>query len=259
MKDNMCWASPLEDCEGPLTNEHPYSQAMIPAEGFLVTGFSVTGFSETPRRMTKDDLGSLMLCEKHNNALSPVDQAMCKFKNQLRNVYRNMNISLRGDGGFYKGAPPKNFDGNKIELWFVKVAIGMIYQHFMNTKDSNYPPPIEFLNWLYKKEPIPEPQGLYMDIKDFEKPQGSRARSFSLRMVSDLNHVGRLAGFYCIFEGFNFLLWLSSTPPEDSIWKKNGNSISKFQNIDLMRHPKMINFNVGVKKVDSLHFNWKTV
>src|SRR5688572_20977335 len=74
-----CYAAPLQDCDGrPPTREHYISKNLLERFG---NGFFVAGLPwlDSPRALGVNALVGRVLCERHNNALSPLDAIIGKF------------------------------------------------------------------------------------------------------------------------------------------------------------------------------------
>jgi hypothetical protein len=78
---NRCYATVLDDCGGGMSREHYISRSLLE----IFTGHTpiVTGFpwqrAGEQLRTTAANLATNVLCETHNNALSPLDERAGEF------------------------------------------------------------------------------------------------------------------------------------------------------------------------------------
>ena len=89
-----------------MSKEHLVSKALFPDEKVWVSGFSWCGSEE--RCIGINALQRSVLCAKHNNALSPVDEA-----------------GVHAIGAFAVGTASKTVNGPLFERWLLKTAINL--------------------------------------------------------------------------------------------------------------------------------------
>lgn len=116
-----CWAKVLGDCAGGMTGEHTISKSQF--EGTMI---SVRGFSwcrDEPRKVGIGSLVANVLCQRHNNDLSPSDEAAEAMMRALK------TIADRGDA-LRAGAPKPSplifrISGDNLERWLLKTTINL--------------------------------------------------------------------------------------------------------------------------------------
>lgn len=109
-----CYAAPLRDCDGKtLTREHYISKKLLLRIGktFTVDGLPMN--TEGPRKTGEASLGTKVLCQRHNGALSRFDDEIVKLYDILEMVQRGEN------------AGEHTLTGDCLELWALKVLVGM--------------------------------------------------------------------------------------------------------------------------------------
>jgi hypothetical protein len=112
-----CWAQSYSECEGKISREHLLSAGIFEQKEIYVQGFDWCMGEE--KRISVASLTSKILCSKHNNALSDVDQAGIDavriFESTLPPSMRTMKSSNA----------PKYVDGYNFERWLLKTAINL--------------------------------------------------------------------------------------------------------------------------------------
>lgn len=103
---NKCWANYRGDCGRGMSKEHLVSKALLPEEKVWVSGFSWCRSEE--RCIGINALQRRVLCAKHNNALSPADEA-----------------GVHAISAFAEGTAEKAVDGPLLERWLLKTAINL--------------------------------------------------------------------------------------------------------------------------------------
>lgn len=118
-----CYLSFTNNCSPDLSGEHYMSKSVLKIIGNKI---AIGGAPWLPRGTTKEiginSLTSNILCVRHNSALSKLDAEAGNF---FKTVLKNMsNLST-------KSISRKNFfaliSGEAIEMWMLKVAIGLFY------------------------------------------------------------------------------------------------------------------------------------
>ena len=107
----QCWASILGNCEGPLTGEHLVTQAHL---GPTVEVCGLHWCMNELKTVGSAGLTCKCLCRHHNNALSPIDQELMKFRGAI-------------EGTFQKRPPNSPFfwyqvDGLRLGRWVAKTV-----------------------------------------------------------------------------------------------------------------------------------------
>ena len=108
---NRCWASALADCDGPITAEHPISQAIFDRDMLTVRG---PVWPADGHDLPLATLAGQSLCEHHNGLLSPDDAAVGQFARTLRQLNAP---DLQGS---------VEVSGWALERWCLKALVGIV-------------------------------------------------------------------------------------------------------------------------------------
>src|SRR5687768_2006559 len=112
-----CYANETADCDARITREHYISENVLKC--LNVTEVVGAAWQPDPEQLgpaSPASLTSRMLCERHNNALSPLDDAGGEFVQAL----------LRFDHALRDGEPPVQLEevvlnGADVERWMLKI------------------------------------------------------------------------------------------------------------------------------------------
>lgn len=157
-----CYAASTNDCDSRLTLEHPLSKSILKAIGDGTTVKASNTYwqqgAPTPTRLPVTTMGSKMLCDRHNTALSKIDGTALKV---YRTLERFQLAQLR------RPDPHGNeFDlvsGEHFERWMLKALWGM------TTGAKNAPASMHdqreqkmFMQYLFRDGLLPRAWGLYI-------------------------------------------------------------------------------------------------
>jgi hypothetical protein len=160
-----CYASSAEDCSQKLSNEHWLSANILTSAGdgrpVLVSGMPWQAGAH--HQLGARSLGSNMLCERHNGALSSLDVVA----GEVFRVLRRYQAALAEDMDPH-GHEFALFPGDLLERWTIKlfwggVAAGTLghagapIMSLRSTVDLKW-----MADVLFRGEPLPEGWGLYM-------------------------------------------------------------------------------------------------
>ncbi|MBC9875974.1 hypothetical protein G8O24_01265 [Bradyrhizobium sp. INPA01-394B] len=117
-----CYLNGTNDCSEKISAEHYFSKNLLEflAEdggGITMSGMPFLKPGEQ-RRLAVDNLVANILCKRHNEALSPLDQEAGAF-------FRGLKDTL--SGGKRRNPHIRLFDGTAIEAWMLKVACGVYF------------------------------------------------------------------------------------------------------------------------------------
>lgn len=125
---SRCWANCRSDCDRNLSKEHLISKSLFPEKIIYVSGFDWCQSEE--KYIGINALQRSFLCGKHNNDLSPTDQAAkCAIT------------------AFETGASIHPLNGVLLERWLVKTAINLSIDtnlhigYGMNQSKKGWPSP----------------------------------------------------------------------------------------------------------------------
>lgn len=103
---SKCWASYREDCDRGMSAEHLLSKALFADQKLYASGFDWCATAE--RRIGINALRRRFLCAKHNNDLSPADEA-----------------GVQAVSAFATGTTENALRGPLLERWLLKTAINL--------------------------------------------------------------------------------------------------------------------------------------
>src|SRR5690349_5685627 len=81
-----CWAHTLGNCSDAMSREH------VVSDSILLDMVTVKGFSwckDSPKSISAANFTSKILCERHNNELSPSDGEIKNFVVTFRSYFEN--------------------------------------------------------------------------------------------------------------------------------------------------------------------------
>jgi hypothetical protein len=161
-QSSKCYASLLGDCDGKITKEHFISASLLKHlhndPEFSISGFMRPGidaiYSKTPLSMS-----AKMLCKKHNEDLSELDNEILKISRISADAWAHSSKGL---------ALHCNVRGDFLERWVLKVTIGQAISGNAAKNDipvKMFQPSVNWLNILFGKTTMPERLGLYFAPK----------------------------------------------------------------------------------------------
>jgi hypothetical protein len=117
-----CWAEKLGGCADKVSREHIVSAGIFPEEMIYVKGFPWC--PDELKRIGVSSFTKKVLCQRHNNALSPIDEAaigamkVFREEKQINNVREKLKPIRWTVKRFY-------IDGRGLERWFLKTLINV--------------------------------------------------------------------------------------------------------------------------------------
>jgi hypothetical protein len=126
-----CLAAPLEDCGGKLSADHYISKALLKWLNEAGYSFGMPGASliargipglapDEQRSMPPSALTVKAFCQRHNNALSPVDDEALRFFMSLAEMTTQLQTPQTSPIHDFR-----TFNGHDLERWFLKALCGM--------------------------------------------------------------------------------------------------------------------------------------
>jgi len=157
-----CYANASSDCSGKLTSEHWLSKNVLMALApITISGMPwQQGGQDT---VGVNSLGSNVLCERHNEALSVLDEVA----GQVFRVLRDFQADLRVDPDPH-GPEFALFDGPTIERWLLKMFWGAVAARALSTSSgpiTSIPPAIplaELAEALFRGGTLPSGSGMFI-------------------------------------------------------------------------------------------------
>ncbi len=111
-----CYARAMNDCSPVLSAEHYISRNVLEALGGKFRVQRPRWWGEGTRELNSDALTAKILCERHNNYLSPVDVAGGKFVEALRHAHER---AANGGGRVF-------LNGFDVERWLLKMLCAYV-------------------------------------------------------------------------------------------------------------------------------------
>lgn len=159
-----CYAQSTNDCSPKISKEHYISRGLLALYGLnglsLVAGLPHISGQAFATRPTAS-LVANVLCERHNNSLSPLDGEVRKLALAIGNY----------DADFNAPAPVSQirvFSGEDVERWMLKTVCGMVSSGqvaFGRVVESRQMAQV-WVDVLYGACPWPEGWGLYFGGSD---------------------------------------------------------------------------------------------
>ncbi len=251
---NPCWARSLGDCAGRLSREHTVSRVVLDDEQIEFTGPVTQG---QPRVIGIAALCSKILCEKHNNALSPLDDAAGVFRAAMDECVRlasvRRSLSPRKDWTL----ACFDVDGPLIERWFLKTLINV--EQTFPTNDASWvagavdrEPPAELVRIVYGRSAFPQDAGLHAII--YEGLNEHFRRTVQITVMVDQRDDTICAGAFT-FQGLRLVLTLRPIAPGQPFTVDGVTPANAGPGRTILR-PNKFWFRVHGAKSQVIRFNW---
>jgi hypothetical protein len=196
-----CYAGPLADCAGGLSREHYFSDAVLRLFGDVEMKVSGMPWQKEGEEkvLRAASLASNVLCQKHNQLLSPLDEEAEGFFNTIYKCTR---------GGIQGLIPIDDlrfeFNGRLLERWMLKVICGAIAAG--NYRGQSRSVPSSWVDVLYERRPWPNEFIFYLiDEKQYTVPDYDHVR---LDFVGPDKPGGLVKGLTCHFMAVSITLAL---------------------------------------------------
>lgn len=196
-----CYARQLGDCSLKLSREHFVSECLLDElnrdNDLRVSGLS---WQESGRVkvLPPNAFASKILCDRHNRALSPIDDIAVK----LLGAFSETGAAGSGRQLLHL------FCGHDLERWLLKILCGAVYSGSLSISDrSEIPIPEQWLQILFGNADFRDGQGLYICTVPghrFEGPYGLK-----LQGIADSAGLSGLGVWVC---GYELILSMSGFP-----------------------------------------------
>ncbi|MGA7244568.1 MAG: hypothetical protein WBX19_15375 [Terracidiphilus sp.] len=165
LREQRCWAHPLGDCEGVISQEHYVSECLYPGGEINVRGFPWCKDAFVPLPIRK--LTSGILCVKHNNALSELDANANIALNTMRDA---MTLFTARDKMRSRRWTVHHFNVNMLllERWCLKTLINIHFNgkwRFDPESDELGLPPEGLIRVAFGRSRFEGAAGLYFVSK----------------------------------------------------------------------------------------------
>ncbi|MBI4442194.1 MAG: hypothetical protein HY649_02330 [Acidobacteria bacterium] len=122
-----CWAACLSECSGGFTGEHLVTKKLFKGKAITVKGSPWC--RQIAMSIGKENFTSNALCKKHNNGLSPVDQAgidaFAVFRRLAELDEQRIQAMKAAGSPLPFDVMEHTVDGPMIERWFLKTLINL--------------------------------------------------------------------------------------------------------------------------------------
>jgi hypothetical protein len=209
-----CWASKLGLCDEKTSREHLVSEGLFVDPIVRVEGFSWC--RGNPKEIGLNSLTAKILCKKHNEALSPVDEVGIAAFGAFREMRRVANEREKMRPRVWH-VIHHSIDGLMLERWFLKTLINL-------SLNGDYPiggmcskgsPTENLVKIAFGITPFPGRAGLYSVVHIGGNIYSSDTIEFT--PLINKENVFIVGGLFS-FRGFKFLLFLlPEGPPEQLI------------------------------------------
>jgi len=175
---DFCWAAPLGNCSEKITREHIFTNNIWEGDEIGVKG--LPWCLKQHQFIPKEDYCYNILCETHNNGLSPVDQVGINSFTLLRNAwkYHKQRVDLV-EAGQWSGPFKKihqTINGRGLQRWFLKALINAEvageqgYRIGPWSADKNRPSR-ELVEIAFGRRAFTGGAGLYLAVQEDVLPQ----------------------------------------------------------------------------------------
>jgi hypothetical protein len=199
--NQKCYARLLNDCSTKISAEHFVSKSVLELvfsedKEIILSGASWMPQGES-KRISIKNLRAKVLCDRHNEALSDLDEIGKKFFEFIRSdIVGNEFLMVNGDD---------------LERWMLKVLCGYLASGGGPHNRGDWQPPEQWLQILFGSDTVPNGSGLYIVRgKDITT---SNYQIGVFPAESDLP--GVFNGLAFIIGGFHFLFFMG--PPHRDI------------------------------------------
>jgi hypothetical protein len=221
---SSCWAASIGNCNGGISREHVVSKALFKSPTVSVDGFPwCKGKTLT---IGIESLTAKILCQRHNNNLSPLDEEASALFDAIRewcareNVRNNMSPLSR------IARPATVVNARLLERWFLKTLLNLSlsreYYIGINGEEKGVVP-LDLVQICYGMRNFEGKAGMYGAAH-----AGMMIASHDTLRFAPLLRDERVLGGFFEFRGFRFFLSLmpdeqltmSQLPSMDTSWQE---------------------------------------
>jgi hypothetical protein len=136
----------------------------IAGSGTTIEVSGLPWLSGTSQSVPTASLKAWVLCEKHNNALSELDEQASNLRKIMDQIHANFNDGKNEE--FF-------VDGDRLERWILKTLCGYVASGNMVNQQGEqidgWKPPLQWLENIFQGQPFPNGCGLYLSRKNAGK------------------------------------------------------------------------------------------
>lgn len=146
-----CFARALNDCSAEITKEHFISEAVLKLINTDGKAMKISGprwlKKGEERRVSISSMSAHILCKRHNNSLSLLDNIGKRFFQFVLGINLQSDILL--------------INGFEIERWMLKLLCGQIASNWHSPFQGDWQPPLTWTNILFGEDKIIDGNGLF--------------------------------------------------------------------------------------------------
>jgi hypothetical protein len=225
----QCWAHSIGGCGG-LSREHIVSDAIL-RETVTVQGFPWC--KEKPTKIPSASFKSWILCDRHNNALSPADSEIKNFVFSFKTYFQNSMAYDANPLQFARLPIRYCISGTLLERWFCKTLVNVAT---LVSSDAEIRTE-SVLPFLFQDRRFSRPYGLNFAVRTGQVIQSQDdCIAISPIFHTEANQQRLVVGGLFVFRGFHFIVLLPT-------------SLNPIRNGTLP-------LDTGHQEWDGMHLNW---
>ncbi|MFO1041813.1 MAG: hypothetical protein U0941_08510 [Planctomycetaceae bacterium] len=196
-----CFACGLNDCSRTISREHYVSQSILTLFGN--NNITAAGLPWIPDGQMKSvsvaSLTSKILCTRHNESLSPLDDVASAF-------FRFFTVQQH-----WVEAERLTFRGNDLERWLLKTLCGLAMSGNATLNGmpiKSWRPPLQWLEILFGGRDVESPAGLHFITGKHQAAEGTLHVQPVFKSVT-----GHPIALAFVVSGIGFLFAMEALPP----------------------------------------------
>jgi hypothetical protein len=210
-----CWAAALGSCSNKISREHLLSEGLFVGDAIRVQGFS---WCKEAKEIGLSSFTSKILCKKHNEDLSPVDDGGSSAFRVFREMRRLANVRRSIRPQIWK-VVRYSISGKLLERWFLKTLINIAFGGDLpiGLEGSPGKPTEELVRIAFGLSSFKERAGLYSIVHTGQVINSTDVVALA-PLIKEKTYI---AGGLFSFRGFRFLLFLMPEGPPsplDGVW-----------------------------------------
>jgi len=248
---SSCWAESIGNCNGGISREHIVSKSLFKSPAVSVEGFPWC--KGAARTVGIESLTAKILCQRHNNSLSNLDEEAGALFDAIREWCRRANIRANTSPFSRIARPPTVVNARLLERWFLKTLLNLSLsrQYYIGIHgEEQGVVPLDLVQICYGMRPFEGIAGMYGAAH-----AGMIVASHdTLRFVPLLRDERVMGGFF-EFRGFRF--FLSLMPDEKLTMSQLQGMDPSWQQAHLLHPIELIQTQISALiTVPIIRFNW---
>jgi hypothetical protein len=248
---SSCWAASIGNCDGGISREHVVSKGLFKSPTISVHGFPwCKGKTHT---VGIKSLTAKILCRRHNNNLSPLDEEASALFDAIREWCVRENIHSNTSPLSRIARPPTIVNARLLERWFLKTLLNLSLsrEHYIGIQGQKKGViPVELVEICYGMRIFERNAGMYGAAH-----AGMIVASHDTLRFAPLLRDDRVLGGFFEFRGFRFFL---SLMPDEQV------AMSQLTSMDVGWHQARLMYPIeliqsqisGLITVPIIRFNW---